>query len=152
MRRCRGLLHHGRRIGRVLNVRGAKYCGRSAMSDSHRPVGFYVRYLQRIAEQREQAGLPPSPDIAPPEYWQRRREDEATKEWPRKKAAIAGARALDVQDAVTLNNTTSRSRNFPQRRSRSASLDAFATLSTTSTSAGNGVKKSARSNHLSCSP
>jgi hypothetical protein len=38
------------------------------------------------------------------------------------------------------------------QRSRSASLEACATVSTTSTSAGNGVKKSVRSNHRSCSP
>jgi hypothetical protein len=40
--------------------------------NSNRPVGFYARYLQRLREQREQAGLPPAEDICPDEYWQER--------------------------------------------------------------------------------
>jgi hypothetical protein len=43
-------------------------------NDTNRPIGFYVRYLQRIAEQRERAGLPEPPDIQDDEaYWQQRK-------------------------------------------------------------------------------
>jgi hypothetical protein len=57
------------------------------MSDNdNRPKGFYVSYLERIGKQREQAGLPPAPDIAPPEYWEQRREDELAKQLPPKAA------------------------------------------------------------------
>jgi hypothetical protein len=55
------------------------------MSDN-RPKGFYVAYLERIGKQREQAGLPPAPDIAPPEYWDKRRKDETDKDCRRKAA------------------------------------------------------------------
>jgi hypothetical protein len=50
-------------------------------------AGFYIAYLRRLAEKREQAGLPPAEEIAPDEYWQKRCENEALKQLPLKKAA-----------------------------------------------------------------
>jgi hypothetical protein len=46
-----------------------------------------MAYLRRLAEKREQAGLPPAPDIAPESYWRQRREDELSKQLPLSKAA-----------------------------------------------------------------
>jgi hypothetical protein len=45
-------------------------------SDDNRPTGLYVKYLQRLHEQREQAGQPSAPDVGDDAYWQRRRELE----------------------------------------------------------------------------
>jgi hypothetical protein len=53
------------------------------MKNDNRPIGLYVKYLQRIAEQRERAGLPPAPDICDDSYWQQRRRDEELKQQPR---------------------------------------------------------------------
>jgi hypothetical protein len=57
------------------------------VSNDNRPVGFYMKYLQRLAERRAATGKPPEPDIAPEEYWRQRREYEAMKDLPLKKAA-----------------------------------------------------------------
>jgi hypothetical protein len=54
--------------------------------ENNKPTGFYVRYLQRIAEQRERAGLPPAADICDNAYWANRRRDEELKQQPRKAA------------------------------------------------------------------
>ena len=42
------------------------------------PEGFYCRYLRQLGERRAAEGNP-SPDIAPPEYWEGRRRKEALK-------------------------------------------------------------------------
>jgi hypothetical protein len=49
------------------------------MSDDNRPTGLYVKYLQRLHDQREQAGLPPTEDICPESYWRERRQNEEEK-------------------------------------------------------------------------
>ena len=54
---------------------------------SDAPTGLYMKYLQRLREQREQAGLPPASDVCDSEYWQRRREPEELKDKPREDAA-----------------------------------------------------------------
>ena len=43
------------------------------------PEGFYCRYLRQLGERRAAEGNP-SPDIAPPEYWEGRRRKEALKQ------------------------------------------------------------------------
>ena len=50
-------------------------------------IGFYIRYLQRIAEQRERDGRSPAEDICDDDYWQQRKRDEELKQEPRKDAA-----------------------------------------------------------------
>ena len=60
------------------DVRSKGYC--AVPRSDNRPIGLYVKYLQRLVKQREEAGLPPAEDIAPPEYWQRRRELEELKQ------------------------------------------------------------------------
>jgi hypothetical protein len=64
----------------------AELLGRKTMNERKhwRP---YLEYLARLGKQREQAGLLPAPDIAPPEYWDKRRKDEADKQLPFPKAA-----------------------------------------------------------------
>jgi hypothetical protein len=52
-------------------------------NDSNRPVGFYIRYLQRLHEQRERAGLSPAADICDDAYWQERKRNEELKQQPR---------------------------------------------------------------------
>jgi hypothetical protein len=54
--------------------------------NSNRPTGLYVKYLQRLHEQREQAGLLPAPDICDSEYWDQRRRDELLKQQSREGA------------------------------------------------------------------
>jgi hypothetical protein len=50
------------------------------VSDSERPTGLYIKYLQRLSKQREDAGLPPpAADVAPGEYWEARRKAEQDK-------------------------------------------------------------------------
>ena len=34
-----------------------------------KPLGFFLRYLQRLAERREACGEPPAEDIADDDYW-----------------------------------------------------------------------------------
>jgi hypothetical protein len=50
------------------------------MSDNNRPVGLYVKYLQRLHEQRERAGLPEPEDICDESYWQERRQQNSEKD------------------------------------------------------------------------
>jgi hypothetical protein len=64
-----------------------KWNSTQMVSNDNRPAGFYMKYLQRLAERRAAEGKPPEPDIAPEEYWRKRREDEAMKDLPPKKAA-----------------------------------------------------------------
>lgn len=61
------------------------------MSDTtQRPVGFYVRYLQKLIERREASGRPPAADIAPDAYWnQRRLNKQQFEEFPRKRETTA---------------------------------------------------------------
>jgi hypothetical protein len=47
---------------------------------SDQPEGFYSRYLRQLGERRAAEGKPPAEDIAPAEYWQRRRELEELKQ------------------------------------------------------------------------
>ena len=47
---------------------------------NNRPEGFYSRYLRKLGEQREARGEPPAPDVAPAEYWEQRRRNEALKD------------------------------------------------------------------------
>jgi hypothetical protein len=49
--------------------------------------GFYISYIERLIQRREAAGKPLAPDVAPEEYWNERREREAEKQLPLKKAA-----------------------------------------------------------------
>jgi hypothetical protein len=37
------------------------------MHDSERPTGLYIKYLQRLSKEREDAGLPLAPDVSPEE-------------------------------------------------------------------------------------
>ena len=48
---------------------------------------IYSRYLRQLHERREREGLPPATDIAPPEYWEQRCQDELSKQLPLPKAA-----------------------------------------------------------------
>ena len=45
----------------------------------------YLEYLEKLRRQREEAGLPPAPDIAPQSYWEERRKKEALKDQLRRK-------------------------------------------------------------------
>jgi hypothetical protein len=53
-----------------------------------KPLGFFLRYLQRLAERRVACGEPPAEDIADDDYWvgraKRRTEDRT--ELKKKKA------------------------------------------------------------------
>jgi hypothetical protein len=51
-----------------------------------RPRGFYMRYLERLIEENR-VKRKPAADICDDEYWRKRREDEAMKDLPLKKAA-----------------------------------------------------------------
>jgi hypothetical protein len=55
--------------------------------DKRRPEGLYMAYLRRLGEQREARGEPPAPDCAPESFWKQRREQEAMKDEPIRKAA-----------------------------------------------------------------
>jgi hypothetical protein len=48
-------------------------------NDLNRPTGLYMKYLQRLHDQREQAGLPEPEEICGDDYWQQRRRDEELK-------------------------------------------------------------------------
>jgi hypothetical protein len=47
----------------------------------------YVEYLERLADKREDAGLPPAVDIYSEEYWRDRERWRAEKQLPLFKAA-----------------------------------------------------------------
>ena len=34
-----------------------------------KPLGYFLRYLQRLAERREARGEPPAEDVANDDYW-----------------------------------------------------------------------------------
>jgi hypothetical protein len=38
-------------------------------SDDKRPRGFYIKYLERLADRRAARGEPPAEDVAPQSYW-----------------------------------------------------------------------------------
>jgi hypothetical protein len=50
-----------------------------------RPGGFYLAYLNQLIEDNRRKGKH-IPDVADDEFWQKRREDEALKQLPRKAA------------------------------------------------------------------
>jgi hypothetical protein len=83
--------------------------GRSAGSDVQpalplptlvmKPLGFFLRYLQRLAERREARGEPPAEDIADGAYWlerakRARRQD--TTELKRRRAGSKGQARLSL--------------------------------------------------------
>jgi hypothetical protein len=59
----------------------------SDMKDDKRPTWKpFTEYILRYGDRKRAEGNP-SPDIAPPEYWDKRRQDEANKQLPLSKAA-----------------------------------------------------------------
>lgn len=58
---------------------------RRGSSNSERPTGLYLQYLNRLIEKRRASGET-LPDLHDDEYWDERRRNEAMKELPRKAA------------------------------------------------------------------
>lgn len=80
-----------RRRRRTERTSNMQHENENTLSDNNsgRP-GFYMAYLEKLRQRREQAGLRPAPDITPESYWQRRRELEDIEERAAEESGVKG--------------------------------------------------------------